>query len=67
MFTFNDLAKNIISRKKFKLTLKTGEIVIGTIDDFTPADETDCNQDFITISNYLYGISEDEIESIEEI
>ena len=64
MFTFDDLAKNIISRKKFKLTLKTGKIVIGTIDDFTPADEVDCNKDLIFVKNYM--LSEDEIEFIEE-
>ena len=47
MFTFDDLAKNIISRKKFKLTLKTGEILITTIDDFTPADETESGKELI--------------------
>lgn len=66
MLTFEDLAKNIISRKKFKLKLKTGKILITTIDDFTYADETELNKDFITIPNYLYELSEDEIESIEE-
>ena len=64
MLTFEDLTKNIISRKKFKLTLKTGEIVIGTIDDFSYADETECNQDLIFVKDYI--LSEDEIETIEE-
>ena len=64
MFTFDDLAKNIISRKKFKLTLRTGEVVIGTIDDFSYADETESGKELILIKDYM--LSEDEIESIEE-